>query len=87
MLLSSTYMYMIAVETQTSIVNSIHALPDEGECGVTESVAKFKHRLSCVELVRTSRGVPHAHVEEGNLVDVISWILQMDCIHTHSVWG
>ena len=49
--------------------------PSEGKCGVTESMAKLKHWSASIELVGASRWVSHTHVEEGELVHIVSWVL------------
>ena len=38
-------------------------------------MAKLEHRSASVELVGASWRVPHAHVEEGELVHIVSWVL------------
>ena len=50
-------------------------LPSEGKGGITESMAKFEHRNTGVELVGAAGRVPHVHVEEGELVHIVSWVL------------
>lgn len=54
----------------------IPSSPHIGEGGVAESITKREHWCASIELVCASRRVPHAHVEEGDLVDIISWILR-----------
>lgn len=49
--------------------------PLEGEGGVTEAVSKAEDRSACVELVGSSRWGSHAHIEEGDLVHVVGWVL------------
>jgi len=50
--------------------------PSVGEGGIAEAIPKLVHRSAGVEFVRASRRSPHAHVEEGDLVDIVSRVLQ-----------
>ena len=50
--------------------------PSVGESGIAEAVPKVVHRSAGVEFVRASRRSPHAHVEEGDLVDIVSRVLR-----------
>ena len=52
--------------------------PSVGEGGIAEAIPKLVHRSAGVEFVRASRRSPHAHVEEGDLVDIVSRVLHME---------
>ena len=53
----------------------LQALPDIGERGVAEAMAEWEYGHASIELVCASGRVPHAHVEEGELVHIVCRIL------------